>query len=287
MFIVDLNQQTNTIQVKTNDETNPTVVAQGNFAVDVPDCTALVYFNHVKIEADNHQELGQLISIVVSHVGQLYKSLICIRLPSIFDGRIDFDKIEFKNTIPEFMSVTFKDLKYYPENNLQDKQEEYELITEKELIFNYAEGIKTMMNREAFWAKKWNLNETQNRINSATNIAMILDKKTNIPCGFGRLFLLRTNEDIFGYLSDIGIDSSHQSKGLGRILFNYLVGICASQDVKQKWINGTLCLQCAFEGSGAISAPKLYRRSGFECVNQIGNRIAIFSNRDHYHATYE
>jgi GNAT superfamily N-acetyltransferase len=287
MFIVDLNEQTNTIQVKTNDETHSTIIAQGNFAVDVPDCTVLVNLNHVKITPDNHQELDQLLSIIVSHVAKLYKSLICIRLPAIFDGRIDLDKLEFKNKIPQFMSVTIDHLKYYPENNLQDKQEEYELITDKELILNYAEDIRKLMNREGFWAEKWNLKETQNRIHSATNNAMILHKKTNIPCGFARLFLLRTNEEIFGYFSDVAIDSSHQSKGLGRVLFNYLVGICVSQDIKQKGISGTFCLQCADQGSGALSAAKLYGKSGFEHVNDIGNRIAIFANTDHYEKSFE
>jgi ribosomal protein S18 acetylase RimI-like enzyme len=92
---------------------------------------------------------------------------------------------------------------------------------------------------------------------------------------------------MFGYISDIGIDISYQSKGLGRVLFNNLVGNCTTQEIKEKGINGTLCLRCAFEGSGAVSAAKLYRRSGFELLNQIGNEIAIFSNADHYHKIYE
>lgn len=276
MFVIDINQQISTIQVKTNDENNSSIVAEGNLAFDRPDSTLLIIFNNVKISPDNNQQLDQFLSTVFSYVGELYKSLVCLRLPAIFDNRIDLDKLEFKNKISQLMAVTMDHLKYYPENNSQDKQEQYELIIDKQLILNYAEQLTKMLNKEAFWLAKSSLQEIKNRINSATNNAMILDKINNLPCGFGRLFKLTTNDEIFGYLSDIAVDSIHQSKCLGRIIVNYLVGTFVNQDVKQQGINGTLCLQCASEGSGALSAPKLYKRSGFEFINDIGNRIAIF-----------
>jgi ribosomal protein S18 acetylase RimI-like enzyme len=284
MFIVDLNEQTNIIQVKTNDENNSTIIAQGYFAVDEPDRTVLILFKYIKIAPDNYQEFDQFLSIVISYVGKFYQSFLCLRLPAIFDNRIDFNKLEFKNEIPDFMSVTTDHLKYYPDTNLS---EQYELITDKQIILNYAEPLVKMMNREAFWSIKWNLEEISNRINSATNNVMIFDKINNLPCGFGRLFLLTTNDELFGYVSDIAVDSSHQSKGLGRIIVNYLVGISVSQDMKQRGINGTLCLRCALEGTGALSATKLYKRSGFEFVNDIGNRIAIFANQENYIKIFE
>ncbi|CAF0722567.1 unnamed protein product [Rotaria sp. Silwood1] len=287
MFFVDLNEQLSLIQVKTNDGTNSTIVAEGNFAFDKPDRTVLIIFKYVTITSDNHQQLDQFLSIVISYVGKLFKSLICLRLPTIFDNRIDIDKLEYKNKNLHFMSVTFKDLKYYPDSDMKNKQEQYELITDKQLILNYAEPLVKMMNREGFWCTQWNCTDMQNRINSATYNAMILDKINKHPCGFGRLFLLTMNNEIFGYLSDIVVDSSHQSKGLGRLIVNYLVGMSVNQNDKQQTVHGTLCLKCAYKGSGAISAPKLYQRSGFEFITDIGNRIAIFANEQNFIGTVE
>lgn len=110
---------------------------------------------------------------------------------------------------------------------------------------------------------------------------MILDKGNNVPCGFGRLVLLTTDYGIFDYISDITIASSYQSTGLGTVLVNCLVGIYISQHKEQRNMNGTLCLQCANIGSGALSAPKLYKKYGFEYVNDIGNRVAIFATREY------
>ena len=282
MFIVELNQQTKTIQVKTNDPTNPTIVAQGNFNFDASDRTTLIIFKHIQLTPDHLQELDQLLSSVFTQVGQSTHSLVGVRFPAIFDGRINVDKLEFRNKMTDFMSVTLDHLKYYPEKNLQDNDAEYQLITDKELILNYADDLTEMMSKNAFWAKEWNVQVIRDRINSATEVGVLLDRTKNLPCGFGRLFLLRTNEEIFGYLSDVTIDSSYQSKGLGQVLVNCLVGSCLSQNIKQKQITGTLCLQCAYEGSGALSAPKLYKRLGFEFVVDIGSRIAIFINKDYY-----
>jgi len=277
MLVVDLNEQTNVIQVKTIDENNSTIIAEGYYSIDVPDHTTLIIFNRIKITPDNHQQIDEFLSVVISYIGNLYKTLIIVRFPAVFDNRIEYDKLEFKNEIPDVMSVTMDHVKYYSDNNLQERQEQYELITDRELILNYAEQLLILMNREAFWSTEWDLKEMCDRINSATNNVMILDKINNRPCGFGRLFLLKTNDEKLGYLSDIAVDSSHQSKGLGRIIANYLVGAFSTQDIKERDVNGTLCLRCAKQGSGALSATKLYKRSGFEFINDIGNRITVFA----------
>ena len=279
MFTVNLNEETRVIEVKNNDSTNSTVIARGNFVVDKPDRTVLIQLNHIQIIPDNHQELNQFLAEIIAHVGPIYTSLLSIRFPAIFDGRIDFDQIKNENKVSDIMSVTLDHLKCYPENN---PSEDYELVTNKELILNHAEQIMLMMHRTAFWAEEWNIEQTKDRINSATQVVLILDRVKNLPCGFGRLFLLQTNEEIFGYLSDIAVDNAHQSKGLGGIIINDLVSICVSQDIKQKGITGTLSLRCADQGSGAISAGKLYRKFGFEHVKEIDNRIAIFTNTVHY-----
>ncbi|UJR17581.1 hypothetical protein I4U23_004477 [Adineta vaga] len=279
MFVISLNEDRTKIQVKTNDDQESILIAEGDIAADIPDHTVLIIFNQITIPSDNYQQIDQFLSAVFTYIESLYDSLICIRFPKTFDNQIPFDKLQYRNVIPDFMTVTMDHMKYYPENNLQDRQEQYELITDRERIFSYAEQVRVLMNREAFWSKKWDFQEMCNRINSATNNAMVLDKINNCPCAFGRLFLVKSKDDIFGYLSDIAVDSTHQSKGLGRIIVNYLVGIVSNLPDQQLNYHSTLCLKCAKEGSGAISAKKLYQKSGFQFLNDLGNRIAIFPKK--------
>ena len=279
MLTINLNEDTRVIEVQSNDQTNSTIIARGHFAVDKPGRTTLIIFNIIQITPDNHQKLNQLLSQTAAHVGLTYRSLVCIRLPAIFDGRFDFEQLKCQNNLSPMMSVTLDHLKYYPEKKLS---EDYELVTEKDAILNSTEQILPMMHRDAFWAKDWNFQGIKDRTQSATHVVMITDRVKNTPCGFGRISLLKTNDEFLGYLSDIAIDSAHQSKGLGSILVNELVSICVSQEVKQKGMTGTLCLQYAIRGSGAISAPKLYRKFGFADMEKLENRIAIFANADHY-----
>jgi ribosomal protein S18 acetylase RimI-like enzyme len=281
MFAVELNETKSSIQIKNN----ATIIGEGNFCISERDHYLFIIINYLTIVPDDTQQLEIFLVSVSSYMGKLYKSCIFLRLPSIFDNQIDFDKLGYKNQISNLMSVTMKNLKYSSENDLQDKHEQYELITDKQLILNYAEQLLKMMNRDAYWSTKWNLKDLCDRINPSTYSAMILDKTNNQPCGFGRFLLVPTNDEILGYLCDITVDSSHQSKGLGRIIVNCLIGFFVSQDVNRQGANSTLCLECAIKGSGAISASKLYKRSGFEFVNDIGNRIAIFGNNEYYLAT--
>lgn len=284
MFLVSLDEQTNSIQVKTNDETNPTIVAEGNFAYDGPDFTLLILFKKITIAPDNHQQLSELLSTVVKTTGTKFASLILVRLPKAFDNQIDLDKLEFKNKCSILMSVANDDLKYHPDTDLKDQQGEYELITDRQLISTYVDKLFPMMVKDGFWCENWKLEDMKGRINSGTHTVMILDKIKNVPCGFGRSFTLTTADEIFGYFSHILVDRSYQSKGLGRIIVNTLVGMSVNKDDKnQQQTDVTLCLQCADRGSGAISAPKLYRRSGFQHFTDIGSRIAIFSDDVYYH----
>ncbi|CAF0804447.1 unnamed protein product [Adineta ricciae] len=275
MFVINLNEDKTRIQVKTNAEQNSQIIAEGHVAADVPDHTVLILFDQIALLPDDHQQIDQLLSTVSSYVSAIYHSLICIRFPRTFDNQIPFDKLEYRNECPDFMSVNTDDLKYYPENNFQGRQDQYELVSDRNIILGYAEQLLQLMTREAFWSETWNLQEMCDRINSATNNAMILDKINHIPCAFGRLFLVESSNEQFGYMSDIAVDSAQQSKGLGRVLVNYLVGVVYNSEKR----NSTLCLQCAKEGSGAISATKLYRRSGFEFFHIHGNRIAIFPKK--------
>ena len=116
------------------------------------------------------------------------------------------------------------------------------------------------------------------RVDTATRVVMVLDKVNDVPCGFGRLFMMTTGsglKDTMGYVDDIVVESLHQSQGLGWTINNYLMGI------KKEEINGTLCLICALEGSGSISAPKIYKKLGFEFINKFNQSMAIFIDEQH------
>ncbi|UJR26113.1 hypothetical protein I4U23_007459 [Adineta vaga] len=276
MFAISLNEDKTKIQVNTNDEQNSISIAEGDIAVDIPHRNVMIIFNHITIPFDDYQQIDQFLSAVHSYINNLYDSLICIRFPEIFDNQIPFDKLQYHNNIADFMIVTMNHLKYYPENNLQDRQDQYELVTDRERIFNYAKQLHILMMRVAFWSKTWDFQEMCDRINSATNNAVILDKINNSPCAFGRLFLIKSKDETFGYISDIAVDSTHQSKGLGKCMVNYFVGIVSNSTIPLLNFRCTLCLQCAKEGSGSISAKKLYQRSGFQFLNDLDNRVAIF-----------
>lgn len=279
IFFINIDEESKSIQVKTNQDCNADVLAEGHFAFDEPGHALLTTFEYVNILPDDHQQLSRFLSTVTLHLGRLFKSLVCLRLPITFDNRIDLTKVDYKN-ISNCMSVKNDNLKYYPDQNIQTKQQEYDLIVDQQLILDYAEPVFNILKREAYWCATLTVDEMRKRINSSALVAMILDKVHNRPCGFGRLFLLKTNSQLFGYLSDVAIDSFYQSKGLGTILINYFVGTFLKQHSQLKPSAYTLFLQYAYKGSGAIAAPKIYRRVGLEDLVDLGNRIAIFANKD-------
>jgi GNAT superfamily N-acetyltransferase len=283
MFDIDINQTNSSIQIKQN---NSAIVAEGKFAVDRPDRMVLVRITDTTISPDDDQKLHNLISVIHEQFGQTYSARVVLRFPVSFDNRIDRNKPELKNNVSIFMTVNMLDLKYENVDLVEYDREQYALVTDKQLILVYAKQIMTIMIVEAFWAKHWNEQEAHDRILSASAIAMIIDKMNKVPVGFGRLFMMRnkTNneEETLGYLSDVAVTLPHQGKGLGRVIVNYLVGTYVDQDVSQRQASGSLCLVCADRGSGAISAPKLYRSLGFEHLDKIGNQIAIFPSEKYY-----
>ena len=285
MLTVDCNDQTKCIQVHTADEQQSMLVADGKFAWDQPDRTVLVAFHHLAIGADQPTQLNEFLSTVLSHVSKTYKSLVGVRLPTTFDRRIDFEQLQFKNNIAIFMVMTMDQARSEPNLVLE---EPYELITDRNRILNYAEQLMRMMNETGFWSTKWKLEEMRDRIHSAKSNVMILDKTDDTPCGFGRLFVLTMpNKETFGYLSDIGVRASHQSKGLGRVIVNSLIDAFRACDRTSDHPHGTLWLQCADRGCGVVSAPKLYRRAGFELFEDLGNRIAAFASNEYYQSNYK
>ena len=279
-LLVNLDEETRSIQVKTSDEDNPQTIAVGNFAVDAPDRTALIAFDGVSVRADDYEQLDQLLSTVFSHVGQLYKGLVCIRLPRSFDQQLDPEKLQFRTDVSTVMVAAMDHLTYEPTQPLLGQ---YELILDRQTMQSHAPSIQRLMTSNAFWASHWQLEETRQRIVSGTGVAMVLDTSTNVPCAFGRVFMLSSaNHERLGYLTDIVVDQPHQSKGLGRVILNYLLQTSVQYDSQSHATGGTLCLQCADQGSGAIPAPKLYSRAGFECPSATGNRTAMFASKQYY-----
>ncbi|CAF3605338.1 unnamed protein product [Rotaria sp. Silwood1] len=141
-----------------------------------------------------------------------------------------------------------------------------------------------MMRENALWAKKWNDQKMQDKIKSASGVVMALDKTNNSPCGFGRIFIVSTTEEYeakFAYLTDITIASEYQNKGLGFALTNTLLGMFIDGNSK-RCAHGSICLFCSDEGVGAIAAPKLYRKSGFEFFDKTDKRMALI-HTDQFH----
>ena len=171
------------------------------------------------------------------------------------------------------MAVQIADVRYDDDDISLCEQEKYIFITNKQVILEYSQQIAEMLDANAYWVDNLNREDISNRIESAKRVIMVLDKANDMPCGFGRLFMMTTNcepNESMGYVDDIVVDSQHHRKGLGWTINNYLMGI------KKEGINGTLCLMCVNEGTGAISAPRLYKKAGFEFVPDIHNRYCTF-----------
>ena len=283
MFNVDVNDENGSIQIKENDSTT---VAEGRFVVDRADPMVLVRIIQTTISADDHQQLHNLISGIHDHFGKIYKGGIIVRLPPTFDNKIDKNTPELKNDVSEFLLVTMSDLKYDDDNVIQYDREQYALVTEKQEIIVYARQIMMFMNVEAYWATHWDEQKVHDRILSASAVSMIFDKANKVPVGIGRMFKMGNNNDneneTLGYISDIVVHIQHRGKGLGKVIVNDLIGAYIGRDVIQRPANGLFCLVTADRGSGAISAPKLYRSLGFEHLDKIVNRIAIFPSVKYY-----
>jgi GNAT superfamily N-acetyltransferase len=274
MFDIDINQENSSIRIK---QKNSTIVAEGRFAIDRPDHTALVRIIDTTIASDDDQKLHNLISVIHKWFYETYSAGVVLRFPASFDNKIDRNKPELKNSVSTFMTVNISDLKYENDDLIEYDREQYALVTDKQSILIYAKQIMTMIIVEAFWAEHWDEQEVHDRILSASAVAMIIDKMNKVPVGFGRMFMMRNKnnneEETLGFLSDVAVTLSHQGKGLGRVIINYLAGAYAGQ----RQASGSLCLMCADRGSGAIFGPKLYKRLGFKHLDKIGNQIAIFS----------
>jgi hypothetical protein len=219
MFDVKLNEESHSIQVTYFDESNMQLIiaANGCYLIDRVSHIALVVITYITISS-NDNRLHQFLSSILSHVGQIYRVGVFLRL-SMFDGQINMDKLQFKNMYNNIMAVTTDHIKH--DNDLiQFDQEHYALITDKEILLDYSQQLTIMINENEFAAKQWNSEETQNRINVASYVAMMIDKTKNVPCGIGRLLMIKSKNDCketFGYLSTIGIDRYHQKEVLVRL----------------------------------------------------------------------
>ncbi|CAF1251161.1 unnamed protein product [Rotaria sordida] len=238
------------------------------------------------IATDDVEQLYNLISVIHDYFGKTYNARVVVRFPAAFDNKIDMNNPKLKNNVSTFMVANMSDLKYDNDDLVQYDHEQYVLVTDKQAILVYANQIMIIMTTEAFWAKDWDEEEAYNRILSASAVGMIMDKVNKVPVGFGRIFMMRNNnnneEETLGYLSDVAVNIQHQNKGLGRVIVNYLVSVYIGQNASQRPTNGSICLICGNKGSGAISAPKLYRSLGFEHLDNIGNRIAILTSDKYY-----
>lgn len=120
-------------------------------------------------------------------------------------------------------------------------------------------------------------------MNTASHVAMMIDKTKNVPCAIGRLLMIQSQdhcEETFGYLSFIGVDRYHQKKGLGSAIVHSLITDSINQKRKPH-TNGLLCLICATEGVGTVAGPKIYKKFGFEFISKTSNRFALFHSEEY------
>ena len=278
MFEVEVIQLNSSIVVKHPDINNHlTVVANGKFAVDTANRAILVVITHTTISSNDTCLLGRFISDVMSSIGKHFSAFVFLRLP-MFDGQLNADELKLENKPSTTMAAEIADVRYDDDGTIQYDHEKYTFITDKQVILKYSSQLTQMLNKNAYWVGHLNSDHINDRVQLAKRVVMVLDKANDVPCGFGRLFMMTKDgeaSDIMGYLDDIVVENQHHNKRLGSVINNYLMGI------KTEGVNGTLCLVCVNEGTGAISAPRIYKKAGFELISDICNRIALFVNEEH------
>jgi ribosomal protein S18 acetylase RimI-like enzyme len=279
MLIFHQNEDNRSSEIRDHEKQT---IAGGCLAVDTADPSVLVIITTTIILPNNHEQIDQLLSIIAYTLGSHNHSRVFIWLP-MFDSHFNMSQQQVKSKDDCLMVVDILDLK----NNdaIEWDHERYEMITKRETIEAYAKPLTVLMRDNAFWAKEWTEKGAKDRIYSASGIFLIVDRINGEPCAFGRIFTITANEsqgEKLAYLSDIVVCSQHQRKGLGAIVVSTLVNMFVDGYTGHELL-GRLCLWCANQGVGALAAPKLYRRFGFEFSwSPQHNRLALIHIDEFY-----
>lgn len=264
MFNININKTNSSIIIQNNESID---IAKGKFLFDRPDSTLLVIIYELTVDFN---DIELFLSKVLSFLSEYYKARVFLRLPML-DHHSKLNQIQVSNQPSTAMIVSTAKIIY--QNPLEYNQNNYEFIFDKDRIQTYANDLFNLINKNAPWVIDLTLKDIDERIQTSERLIMILDRTKNVPCAFGRLLLInKTNEftEQIGYVDDIIVDSDYQGQGFGWKITNYLMGITTQIE------NLTLCLACVDEGIGALVAPKLYLKFGFQFVNQLQNDFAIF-----------
>ncbi|CAF0894882.1 unnamed protein product [Adineta steineri] len=281
MVSLTIDQDNGTFHIQNADGNDAITICEGYFACDQLDSTTLIIITRIAVAPQDHEQLYDILSYIGKVFIESYTNKVFLRLPSTFDGQIDMNVLNFNEKVPSLMTVKKIDLKFVNDDMVPYGHEKYALISDKHIALNHSEELLTLMNVEAYWANSWTGTQMRNRIESASAIAVILDRTTNLACGFGRLFMVKENGDeeisTFGYLSDICVQSNYQRQGLGRMIVNSLIGAYLSSTINLKETDASLTLLCTNRGSGGAGvASQLYQKFGFEFINLIKNAVAVF-----------
>jgi ribosomal protein S18 acetylase RimI-like enzyme len=283
MLNINIDKDNGFFHIQKSNGSNSITICQGYFSCDQPDSTTLIIITQIAIVPQDHDQLYDILSYISKIFIESYTNKVFLRLPSTFDGQIEVHVLDFNEKVPSLMTLNRIDLKFVDNDLVPYNREKYALVIDKRIALDYSEDLLTLMNVEAYWANNWTSTQMRNRIESASAIAVILDRTTGLACGFGRLFVVKENGDVeistFGYLSDICVHSDYQRQGLGRVIANSLIGAYLSSTINSKETDASLALLCTNRGSGAIAAPQLYRKFGFQFINQIRNAVAVFGFR--------
>lgn len=270
---IKLNQDELAIQVDLNSLT----IARGTWTVDIPDKTILVHFQELNLPSlttvgDDDEELRNFFSNVTIFYSKIYDSKIFYYTPSLCNRKM----IESKSK--SIMTVEKKNFKQLQQNFNFD-QSNYTVITDKKEIHLYVQSLVEMLRVNAFWLTKCDENELKSRIDSSSRIIMVLYKDNNndipLPVGFARLFT--TMDRSLTYMSDVAIAISHQSKGLASYMIDYFFKIFLDDEdnSSSNEKEDLLCLLCADQGNGMHSAPKLYKKFGFEFLTDSKKNVPL------------
>ncbi|CAF0856676.1 unnamed protein product [Adineta steineri] len=270
---IKLNQDKFTIQVDRNNVT----IAHGTWVVDTIEKTILVDFQELSLPLFDDEELRTFFNDITLFFLKIYNVKVFYRIPMFSHRKM----IQIKSKT--IMAVEKNDLKQL--QNINIDQNKFSFTINKKEIHSYLKSLTEMLSANAFWLTKTDENKTANRIDSSSITLMILYKDNNgsiLPVGFARL-LTSSNQNLT-YLSDIVVATSHQSQGIASYMLNCLFQVFLNDDDHLKGHNdksGLICLQCADRGSGAESAPKLYRKFGFEYLTESDKNIPLFLNEDY------
>ena len=279
--MLQLNQDANSHSFHIKDDAGE-IVTEGYYGVDAADQSALVLVTKTTILPTSHDQIDQLLSTIEFALGQANHACVFTWIP-LLDGQLDLSQQKVTHKHDTLMMVDAAHLTY--ENSIDFDQQQYGLITNKEDIEPYAPAVKDMMRSNAYWAREWTEQEARDRIHAASGVVLLIDRANNNPCAFGRIFIVTANRDEgakLAYMSDIAVSSQHQNKRLGLVVVNSLVKMFLQGNASTQPLCGTICLWCADQGVGAIAAPKLYQKFGFEFSRELHRRIALVRTEQFY-----